>query len=139
MLKDVVMWSSNIFDMEWCEYLSGLFFGILYLYLWYNRTISVSNGCTRGINPFGLFRDCIYCFQSHFSLSIGMVIRCFPVSLYMCATSFCVCIVYVSTFISFSRLHSFVEMCASGMISGGGMYLVSLFCSSVKLAFIMFV
>ena len=124
--------------MEWCEYLSGSVFGVLYLYPWYNHTISVSNDYVRGINSFGLFCDCVYCFQSHFSLSIGMVIRYFPVSLYMCAVSFCICMVHVSTFISFSRLHPFIEMCASGMISGGGMYLVSLFFSSVKLAFIMF-
>ena len=67
-----------------------------------------------------------------------MVIRCFPVSSYMCAISFCICMVHVSTFISFSRLHSFIEMCASGIINGGDIYLVSLFCSSVKLASIMF-
>ena len=123
--------------MEWCEYLSGSFFGILYLYLWYNHTISVSNDCVRGINSFG-FCDYVYCFQSHLSLSIEMVIRCFHVSSYMCTVSFCICMVHVSTFISFSRLHSFIKMCASGMINGEGMYLVSLFCSSVKLAFIMF-
>ena len=69
---------------------------------------------------------------------MGIVIRYFPVSLYMCAVSFCICMVHVSIFISFSGLHSFIEMCASGIISGGGMCLVSLFCSSVKLAFIMF-
>ena len=67
-----------------------------------------------------------------------MVIRCFLVSSYMCAISFCICMVHVSTFISFSGLHSFIEMCASGIINGKGIYLVSLFCSSVKLAFIMF-
>ena len=67
-----------------------------------------------------------------------MVIRCSHVSLYMCATSFCICMVCVSTLISFSGLHSFIEICASGMIDGGGIYLVSLFCSCVKLAFIMF-
>ena len=100
--------------MEWCEYLSGSFFGVLYLYLWYNHTILVSNDCVKGINPFGLFCDCIYCFQSHFSLSIGMVIRCFPVSSYMCAVSFCICMVHVSTFISFLGLHSFIKMCACG-------------------------
>ena len=44
----------------------------------------------------------------------------------------------VFTFISFLGLHSFIEMSASGIINGGGMCLVSLFCSSVKLAFIMF-
>ena len=124
--------------MEWCEYLSGSFFGILYLYLWYNHTILVSNGCVGGINPCDLFCDHIYCFQSHLSLSIGMVIRCFSISLYMSATSFCVCMVHVSTFISFLGLHSFIKICMSGMISGGGIYLVSLFCSSVKLAFTMF-
>ena len=92
--------------MEWCEYLSGLFFGILYLYLWYSHTITVSNDCVGCINPFGLLCDCVYCFQSHLSLSIGMVIRCFPVSSYMCAISFWICMVHVSIFISFSRLHS---------------------------------
>ena len=79
--------------MEWCKYLSGLFFGILYLYLWYNHIISVSDDCVGVINPFGLFCDCVYCFQSHLSLSIGMVIRYFSVSLYMCTTSFCICMV----------------------------------------------
>ena len=45
MLKDVVMWLSNIFGMEWYEYLSGSFFGIQYLYFWFNHIISISNGC----------------------------------------------------------------------------------------------
>ena len=67
-----------------------------------------------------------------------MIIRCFFVSSYMCATSFCVCMVCVSTFISFWGLHSFIEICPSDMINGGGMYLVSLFCSSLKLAFVTF-
>ena len=80
----------------------------------------------------------MYCFHSHLSLSIGMVIRYFPVSSYICAVSFCICMVHVSIFISFFGLHSLIEMCASGIISGGGMCLVSLFCSTVKLAFIMF-
>ena len=102
------------------------------MYLWYNHTISISNGCAGDINPCGLFSDCVYCFQSHLSLSIGMVIRCILISLYMCATSFCICMVCVSIFISFSGLHSFIEIYASGMINGEGMYLVSLFFSSVK-------
>ena len=125
--------------MEWYEYLSRLFFGILYLYLWYNHTISVSNGCIRGISSCGLFSDYVHCFQSHLSLSIGMVKRYFHVSLYMCATSFFVCMVCVSTFISPSELHSLVEICASRITNCKGMYLVSLFCASEKLAFIMFV
>ena len=76
--------------MEWCEYLSGSFLGILYLYLWYCYTILVSNKCVGDISPFGLFCDCLYCFQSQLSLSIGMVIRCFPVSSYMFVESFCI-------------------------------------------------
>ena len=125
--------------MEWCECLSGSFFGILYLYLWYNHTISVSNDCVEGISPCGPFKDCVYCFQSHLSLSIGMVIRYFPISSYMYAISFSVCMACVSTFMSFSRLHSLIEMCASGIISCEGMYLVSRYCAGEKLAFIMFV
>ena len=66
-----------------------------------------------------------------------MVIRYFLVFLYMCAVSFSICMMHVFTFISFSGLHSFIEMCARVRFNGGGMYLVSLFCSSVKLAFIM--
>ena len=103
----------------------GHFFGIQYLYLWYNHTILVSNDCVRVINPCGLFSDCIYCFQSHLSVFIGMVIRCFPVSSYMCTISFCSCMVCVSTFISLSGLHSFLEMCMSGMTNGGGISSVS--------------
>ena len=119
--------------MEWCEYLSGLFFGILYLYLWYNHTISISNRCIGGISPCGLFSDCVYCF-----LSIGMVIKYFHVSSYMCA-SFSLCMVCASTCIPLSGLHSLVEICASWIINCKGMYLMSLFCASEKLAFIMFV
>ena len=132
MLKDVVTWSSNIFGMEWCEYLSGSFFGILYLYLWYNYIISISNSCGRDINLCGLFSDCVYCLQSQLNLSIGMVKRCFLVSSYMCATLVCVCMVCVSTFIFPSELQSFVELCANGMTNCKGMYLVSLFCLSEK-------
>ena len=109
------------------------------MYLWYNHTILVSNGWVGGISPFGLFSNYVYCFQSHLSLFIGMVIRYFPISLYMCATSFYVCMVCVSTFISLSGLYSLVEICASGMTNCKGIYLVSLFCWSEKLAFIMFV
>ena len=73
------------------------------------------------------------------SLSIEMVIKYFPISSYMCATSFSICMVCVSTFISLSGLHSLVEICASGIINCEDIYLVSLFCASEKLTFIMFV
>ena len=46
--------------------------------------------------------------------------------------------VYVSILISYLGLHSFVKRYASEMINGKGIYLVSLFWSNVKLAFIMF-
>ena len=68
----------------------------------YNQTIYVSSDCVGGINPFGLFCDCVYCFHSHLSLSIGMVIRYFLDSSYICVALFCICIVHVSVFISFS-------------------------------------
>ena len=45
---------------------------------------------------------------------------------------------HVSIFMSFSGLHSFIEICVSGITNGRGMYLISLFCSDVKLAFIIF-
>ena len=80
----------------------------------------------------------MYCFQSHSSLSIGMVIRCSHVSSYMFVESFCICMVHVSIFMSFSGLHSFIKICASDITNDGGMYLVSLFCCNVKLAFIVF-
>ena len=51
---------------------------------------------------------------------------------------FCVCIVCVLILMSFSGLHLLVDICASGIIKGEGIYLVSLFCSCVKCAFIMF-
>ena len=73
------------------------------------------------------------------SLSIGMVIRYFPITSYMFATSFSVCMVCISTFISLSWLYSLEEICASGITNCEGIYLVSLFCASEKLAFIMFV
>ena len=108
------------------------------MYLWYNHTISVSNGCVGGINPCGLFSNCVYYFQSHFSLSKGMDIGHFLVSLYMYGTSFYICMVHVSTTILFLGLHSLIEIFARGMVCGRGIYLMSLFCFIVKLAFIMF-
>ena len=69
---------------------------------------------------------------------MGMVMRYFRVSSYICAVLFCIYIVYVSVFISFFGLHSLIEICTSGIVSGGGICLLSLFCSIVKLTFIMF-
>ena len=60
-----------------------------------------------------------------------MDMRCFPISLYMCATLFYVCMICVFILISLFGLHSFVKMCTNRIISGGGIYLVSLLCSSI--------
>ena len=49
--------------MKWCEYLSGSFFGILYLYLWYNHSILLSNDCVgvveykTQVSPYGIKND----------------------------------------------------------------------------------
>ena len=67
-----------------------------------------------------------------------MVVRCLPVSSYMCVSSFCVCIVFVVVIMSFSGLHSVIEIWVCGIIVGGGMNLVSLVCVGVKCVFMMF-
>ena len=123
--------------MYWAS-LRGSFFGIRYLYLWYRHTISVSNGCVGGSNPCGVFCANWYCFHSQFSLVLGIVIRCRPLSSYMWATSACVWIVLADVSMSFSGLHSFIEMCANGIIVAGETYLVSLCCFVAKKTFIRF-
>ena len=86
----------------------------------------VSNDCVGGIRPFGLYNSFLYCFHNHSSLYLGMIIRCLHVSSYICAMSFCVWIVCVFVLISFSGLHSFIDMYICGITSGGGINLVSL-------------
>ena len=56
-------------------------------------------------------------------------------SSYMWVCSLCICMVSLLVRISFSGLHSFMKICVSGIAVGGGMNLVSLFCSSVKCVF----
>jgi hypothetical protein len=65
-------------------------------------------------------------------------VRCRPLSSYMWATSNCVWIVLVLVSISFSGLHSLIEICANGMIVAGVTYRVSHCCSVLKWAFIRF-
>ena len=93
--------SSIDFGREWCECLNGSFFELLYLYLWYSHMIFVLNVCVGDVRPCNLFSACVYCFHSHSSLLVGMIIKYFPISSYMCAISFCICIVCVFTLISF--------------------------------------
>ena len=60
-----------------------------------------------------------------------MVMRCLPVSLYMCVISFCVCIVCFVVLMSFSGLHSVIDIWVCGIIVGGGMNLGSFVCGGV--------
>ena len=60
-----------------------------------------------------------------------MVVRCLPVSSYMCVISFCVCIVFFVVDMSIYGLHSVVTIWMCGIDVGGGMNLVSLFCLGV--------
>ena len=75
--------------MYWVNF-RGSFFRIRYLYLWYNHTISVSNGCVGGSSPCGVFFASWYYFHSQCYLVLGMVMRCCPLFSYMWATSKCV-------------------------------------------------
>ena len=60
-----------------------------------------------------------------------MVIRCLPVSSYMCVISFCVCVVCVVVLMSFSGLHSVIDIWMCGIIVGGGMNLGIFVCGGV--------
>ena len=90
------------------------------------------------LSPCGVFFASWYCFHSQCNLILGMVMRCCPLSSYMWATSKCVWIVLVLVFISFSGLHSLIEIYANGIIVAGVTYLVSRCCSVTKWAFIKF-
>jgi hypothetical protein len=125
-MLNVVISSSSIWvGIVYWVFLSESFFGIRYLYLWYNQTISVSNDWVDGSRPCVVFFANWYCFHNHVSLAFGMVMRCLPLSSYIWATSNCVWIVSEFVSMSFSGLHSLIEMCASGIIVDGVTYLVS--------------
>ena len=57
-----------------------------------------------------LYLSLLYCCHSHFSLVVGMVVSCLPVLSYICVISFCICMVLVVVEISFSGLHSLIDM-----------------------------
>jgi hypothetical protein len=117
LILNVVIKRSNIWVgiVYWAR-LNGSFFGIRYLYLWYNQTISILNDWVDGSRPCVVFFANLYCFHSHVSLAFGMVMRCRPLSSYMWATSNCVWMVSEFVSMSFSGLHSLIEICASGII-----------------------
>jgi hypothetical protein len=131
-LNDVIKKSNIGVGIVYWAHLSGSFLGIRYLYLWYSQTISVSNDWVGGSRLCGVFLAWWYCFHNHSNLVFGMVMRCLPLSSYTWATSNCVWIVLVFVSMSFSGLHSLMEMCASGIIVAGITYLVSLCCSVEK-------
>jgi hypothetical protein len=70
-----------------------------------------------GVKSCGWCSIRLYRFHNHTSLLKGMVIRCLRVSSYM----------FVLVLISFSGLHSCVEIFTRGMFSGGDMCLGSYF------------
>ena len=56
----------------------------------------------------------------------------------MWVCSLCICRVFLLVKMSFFGFHSFMNICVSGIVVGGGMNLVSLFCSGVKCVFRIF-
>ena len=63
--------SMGVGIVYWASF-RGSFFGIRYLYLWYNHIISVSNGCVGGSSLCGVFFVSWYCFQSKCNLDLGI-------------------------------------------------------------------
>jgi hypothetical protein len=105
-LNVVMIWSSISDGSVYCDFLRGFVFGIQYLYLSYSHMISVVKGCLGGSSWCCISRLTLYCFHSHSSLVLGIVIRRFPVSVNMWASSHMICIVGCVVFMSLSGLHS---------------------------------
>jgi hypothetical protein len=86
--------------------LSGSVFGIQYLYLSYSHMISISKGWLGGSIWCCVLELMLYCFQSHSSLVLVMVIRRFP--LFVNKWAFFLMIFTVSwvVFMSVFGLHS---------------------------------
>jgi hypothetical protein len=76
------------------------------LYLLYSHRISVVKGCLGGSSWYYVSRLMLYCFHSHSSLVLGMVIRRFPISVNIWASSHMICMVGCVVFLSLSGLHS---------------------------------
>ena len=90
----------------YCDFLRGFAFRIRYLYLSHSHMISVAKGCLGGSSWCCMSRLMLYCFHSHSSLVLGMVIRKFPKYVNMWASSPMICIVGCVVFMSLSGLHS---------------------------------
>jgi len=59
----------------------------------------ISNDFVGGTRPCVLYMAVWYCFHSHCSLVVGMVMGCIPVSKYKCVRSFCVSGVYIHRYV----------------------------------------
>jgi hypothetical protein len=70
----------------------------------------------------------LYCVQSHFSLCVGILFTCLPISSKKCVDVPCVWMVGVVAIMSLSGLHSVMSRCICVVSVGGYMYLVSLCC-----------
>jgi hypothetical protein len=70
----------------------------------------------------------LYCFQSHSSLVLGMVIKRFLVFVNMWALSHVVCMMGCVVFMSLYGLHSCRFIVISGRLSGSCTYLVFFDC-----------
>jgi hypothetical protein len=68
---------------------------------------SVSNGCPGRSNCCCMLELVLYCFHNHSSLSLGMVIRWFPLFVNIEALSYIIWMVGLVVFISVLGLHSF--------------------------------
>jgi hypothetical protein len=106
-ILNVSMSRSRISDGSvYCDFLRGFVFGIRYLYLSYSHMIFVVKGCLGGSSWCCVSRLMLYCFHSHSSLLLGMIIRRFPISVNMWASSCMICMVGCVVFMSLSGLHS---------------------------------
>jgi hypothetical protein len=90
--------------------------------------ISISNDCRGGSIWCCEFKFVLYCFHSHSNLSLGMVIKWFPLFIKMWAFSCMICMVGWVVFMSESGLHSFRFIWIKGRWSGSFMYLASFDC-----------
>jgi hypothetical protein len=74
-ILNVSMSMSSIFNESvYCDFFRGFVLRIRYLYLLYSHMISVVKGCLRGSRWCCVSRLMLYCFQSHSSLVLGMVL-----------------------------------------------------------------
>jgi hypothetical protein len=77
------------------------------LYLSYNHIISVVKGCFGGSSWCCVSRLVLYCFHSHSNLVLGIIVRRFPMSVNIWASSSMIWMAGSVVFMFLSGLHSF--------------------------------